>query len=113
MKILISADMEGISGIVDWEQVRPGHPEYLSRGRQLMAGDGNGAVTHAHSDARNILSEQLDPRARLNSGTPSPFSMLQSIDDTPTPDALVLIGYHAMAGTKKAVLDHTWSDTRV
>ena len=30
----------------------------------------------------------------------------------PTPDALVLIGYHGMAGTKKAILDHTWS-TRV
>jgi D-amino peptidase len=126
MKILISADMEGISGIVDWEQVLPGHPEYLSRGRQLMTGDVNAAVNGAfeggasevvvsdgHWDARNILIEQLDPRARLNSGTPSPFSMLQSIDDTPAPDALVLIGYHAMAGTKKAVLDHTWSDTRV
>ena len=126
MKILISADMEGISGIVDWEQVRPGHTEYLSRGRQLMTGDVNAAVNGAfegganevvvsdgHWDARNILIEQLDPRARLNSGTPSPFSMLQSIDDTPTPDALVLIGYHAMAGTKKAILDHTWSDTRV
>jgi D-amino peptidase len=126
MKILISVDMEGISGIVDWEQVRPGHPEYLSRGRQLMTGDVNAAVNGAfegganevvvsdgHWDARNILIEQLDPRARLNSGTPSPFSMLQSIDDTPAPDALVLIGYHAMAGTKKAILDHTWSDTRV
>ena len=38
MKILISADMEGISGIVDWEQVTPGHSEYVSRGRQLMTG---------------------------------------------------------------------------
>jgi D-amino peptidase len=126
MKILISADMEGISGIVDWEQVTPGHPEYLSRGRSLMTGDVNAAVNGAfeggadevvvsdgHWDARNILIEQLDSRARLNSGTPSPFSMLQSIDDDPTPDALVLIGYHAMAGTKKAIMDHTWSDTRV
>jgi D-amino peptidase len=126
MKILISADMEGISGIVDWEQVTPGQAEYLSRGRQLMTGDVNAAINGAfegganevvvsdgHWDGRNILIEQLDPRARLNSGTPSPFSMLQSIDDTPAPDALVLIGYHAMAGTKKAVLDHTWSDTRV
>ena len=47
MKVLISADMEGISGIVDWEQVLPGHPEYLSRGRQLMTGDVNAAVNGA------------------------------------------------------------------
>jgi D-amino peptidase len=126
MKILISADMEGISGIVDWEQVTPGHPEYLSRGRQLMTADVNAAinglfeggadevvVSDGHWNGRNILLEDLDPRARLNSGSPSPFSMMQSIDDTPTPDAVVLVGYHAMAGTRKGILDHTWSDTSV
>jgi D-amino peptidase len=126
MKILISADMEGISGIVDWEQVTPGKPEYLTRGRQLMTGDVNAAVngvfeggadevvvSDGHWDGRNILLEDLDARARLNSGSPSPFSMLQSIDDTPAPDAVVFLGYHAMAGTKKGVLDHTWSDERV
>jgi len=118
--------MEGISGIVAWEQVTPGHPEYLSRGRRLMTGDVNAAingvfeggadevvVSDGHWDGRNILIEELDPRARLNSGSPSPFSMMQSIDDTPAPDAVVFIGYHAMAGTKKGVLDHTWSDERI
>jgi len=126
MKILISADMEGISGIVDWEQVTPGHPEYLSRGRHLMTEDVNAAingvfeggadevvVSDAHWNGRNLLLEELDPRARLNSGSPSPFSMMQSIDDTPAPAAVVFVGYHAMAGTKKAVLDHTWSDESV
>ncbi|MGH2523378.1 MAG: M55 family metallopeptidase, partial [Anaerolineales bacterium] len=126
MKLLISADMEGISGIVDWEQVTPGHPEYLARGRKLMTGDVNAAINGAveggatevvvsdgHWNARNVLIEELDPRARLNSGSPSPFSMLQSIDDTPTPDALMLVGYHALSGTKKAILDHTWSDERI
>jgi D-amino peptidase len=125
MKVLISADMEGISGIVDWEQVTPGTAEYLSRGRQLMTGDVNAAVNGAftggadevvvadgHWDARNILIETLDPRARLNSGTPSPYSMLQGLDDKPTPDAVIFLGYHAMQNTKKAVLDHSWSDTR-
>jgi D-amino peptidase len=126
MKLLISADMEGVSGIVSWEQVTPGHPEYLARGRRLMTGDVNAAVNGAfeggasevvvsdgHWDAGNILLEELDPRARLNTGSPSPFSMLQSLDDTPAPDALMLLGYHALSGTKKAILDHTWSDTRV
>src|SRR5205085_10756955 len=110
---------------VGWEQVTPGRPEYLAQGRQLMTGDVNAAVNGAftggadevvvsdgHWDARNILIESLDPRAKLNSGTPSPYSMLQGLDDKPTPDAVIFVGYHAMQNTKKAVLDHSWSDTR-
>jgi D-amino peptidase len=125
MKVLISADMEGISGIVDWDQVTPGTADYLARGRQLMTGDVNAAINGAytggadevvvadgHWDGRNILIETLDPRARLNSGSPSPYSMLQGLDDKPTPDAVIFVGYHAMQNTKKAVLDHSWSDTR-
>src|SRR5258708_12000656 len=107
MKILISADMEGISGIVDWQQVTPGHPEYLSRGRQLMTGDVNAAingvfeggadevvVSDGHWDGRNILLEDLDPRARLNSGSPPPFSLLQSPLPPPPPTPAVLAGTH-------------------
>lgn len=125
MKLLISADMEGISGIVAWEQTTPGQSEY-ARGRRLMLGDVNAAVngafeggadevvvSDAHGDARNLLLEELDPRARLNSGSPSPFSMLQGLDDTPAPNALMLLGYHALSGTRKGVLDHTWSDERI
>lgn len=126
MKILISADMEGISGIVDWDQVTPGHPEYMTRGRKLMTADVNAAVTGAfeggadevvvsdgHWNATNILIEELDPRVRLNSGSPSPFGMIQGMEDTPPFEGLMLVGYHARAGTKKAILDHTWSDTRI
>jgi D-amino peptidase len=126
MKLLISADMEGVSGIVDWEQVTPGHPEYLARGRRLMTGDVNAAIQGAfesgvdevvvsdgHWNARNLLLEELDSRARLNSGSPSPFAMLQGIDDQPAPDALILVGYHGMGGTHKSILDHTWSNERI
>ncbi len=126
MKLLISADMEGISGIVDWEQVTPGQPDYLARGRKLMTGDVNAAINGAfeggvdevlvsdgHWGARNILIEELDPRAKLNSGYPSPFTMLQGIDDTPPCDAVMFVGYHALSGTKKAVLDHTLSNERI
>ena len=126
MKLLLSSDMEGISGIVDWTHVTPGHAEYLTRGRKLMTGDVNAAingafeggadeviVSDAHWNATNILIEELDPRAKLNSGSPSPFSMINGVDDTPPPDALMFVGYHAMAGTKKAILDHTWSDSRI
>ena len=59
---------------------------------------------------RSLLIEDLDHRARLHSGGPSPFSMLQGIDDQPGYDGLLLIGYHARAGARKGVLCHTWSD---
>ena len=78
MKILIAADMEGISGVVHWDQVNPQHKEY-ERFRKLMTADVNAAVRGAfeagaqgvvvsdgHAHARNILIEELDARARLN-----------------------------------------------
>ena len=123
MKILIAADMEGITGVVNWEHVDPKHPEY-ARFRRLMTGDVNAAIRGAfeggagevvvsdgHNDGRNILVEELDPRARLNSGSPSPFSMVQGIDAGV--DAAMFVGYHARSGSVNANLDHTWSDTRV
>ncbi|MCW1969732.1 MAG: M55 family metallopeptidase [Anaerolineae bacterium] len=124
LKILIAVDMEGISGITYWDQVTPGHAEYLSRGRQLMTDDVNAAiaglaeggasefvVSDGHWNGSNILIESLDPRARLNFGSPSPRAMMQGIDQQPA--AVVLVGYHAMAGTAYANLDHTWSDYRI
>jgi D-amino peptidase len=123
MKILIAADMEGITGVVNAEQTTPGHAEY-ARFRQLMTEDCNAAVRGAfaagadevivsdgHWDAANILIEHLDPRARLNSGTPRPYSMIEGVDSGV--DGVVFIGYHARVGTLNAVLDHTWSSVRV
>ena len=68
-------------------------------------------VSDGHGSGRNILIEELDPRAHLNSGTPSPFSMVQGIDSGVT--AVMYIGYHARIGTQNAILEHTWSDERV
>ncbi|MGE5073496.1 MAG: M55 family metallopeptidase [Anaerolineae bacterium] len=123
MKILISADMEGITGVTTWPQVTPGHAEY-GRFRSLMTADVNAAVRGAfaagatdvvvsdgHWNGSNILVEELDPRARLNSGSPSPMSMMQGIDQGV--NGVLFIGYHARQGSHLAVLDHTWSDTCV
>ncbi len=125
MRILISADMEGISGVVDWAQALPGRADYAI-GRSLMLGDVNAAingafvggaeevtVADAHDGNRNLTLEGLDPRAKLHTGSPTPHGMLAGIDDHPAYDALVFVGYHAMAGAKKAVLCHTWSDAVV
>lgn len=123
MKILIAADMEGVTGVTTWDQVTPGHAEY-ARFRRLMTQDVNAAVRGAmeagadevivadgHWNGSNILIEELDPRAKLNSGSPSPFSMMQGIDETV--DGVFFVGYHARNGSPNAVLDHTWSSKTV
>ncbi len=123
MKLLIAVDMEGISGVVHWEQVTPGDPEYL-RFRHIMTADVNAAVqgaanagaddilvTDGHWNGTNILIEELDPRAHLNSGSPSPYSMVEGIDAGV--EAAFFIGYHARSGAINGILNHTWSDSRI
>jgi D-amino peptidase len=115
--------MEGVTGVTTWDQVTPGHPEY-ARFRRLMTGDVNAAirgafaggaddvtVTDGHWDGSNILIEELDPRAHLNSGAPSPASMMQGVEAGIA--GVMFVGYHARQGSEKAVLDHTWSSSRV
>ena len=123
MKILIAADMEGVTGVVNWDHVSSEHAEY-QRFRRLMTDDVNAAirgvfqegakeviVSDGHGDGRNLLIEELDPRARLNAGRPSPFAMVEGIDSGV--DAAMFVGYHARAGGPQAILSHTWSGKRV
>lgn len=123
MKILIATDMEGITGVTTWDQVTPGHAEY-ARFRRLMTQDVNAAIRGAfdagadevivadgHWNGSNILVEELDPRARLNTGSPSPLSMMQGIDESV--DGVFFVGYHGRNGMQNAILDHTWSSKTV
>lgn len=123
MKILIATDMEGITGVTTWEQVTPGHAEY-TRFRKQMTEDVNAAIrgvcdagadeviiADGHWNGSNILVEDLDVRAKLNTGSPSPFSMMQGIDESV--DGVIFIGYHARNGSSYAILDHTWSSRTV
>src|SRR3989442_1141582 len=109
--------MEGITGITDPEDVLEGGADY-ARGRVLMTGDANAAVLGAfdvgatevlvndsHWTARNLLIEQLDPRARMNKGFHRPMCMVQGLDESY--DAAVFVGYHSCAGTEGGVLNHT------
>ena len=118
MKILISVDMEGITGVVSQSHTDPAHAEY-QRFRKLMTADANAAVegalagsatgivvTDAHANMDNILIEELNPAARLISGSPKLFSMMEGIGADV--NAVFLVGYHARAGSAPAVHDHTW-----
>jgi len=124
MKILVAADMEGITGVTCWDHVDPAHAEY-SRFRGIMTDDVNAAVKGAfeggatdvivadgHAMGTNILVEKLDSRARLNAGNGSPFAMVSGIEAGDV-DGVIFTGYHARAGSAEAILAHTWSSRRI
>lgn len=121
MKVLISVDLEGVSSVVHPTETNPDRYDY-ERGRALMTAEANAAVAgvldaepdadvwvaDAHGPFRNLLPEDLDPRARLVRGKPRPLGMLGGLDERT--DAVLFVGYHARAGTGPAVLAHTMSD---
>ncbi|MGW5531945.1 M55 family metallopeptidase [Streptomyces xanthochromogenes] len=117
MRIYISADMEGVTGLVDAEDVQPGGRDY-ERGRLMMAEDVNAAVrgaitagatditvNDAHGPMRNILPESLHPAARLIRGKPKHMGMLEGL--SPEHDAMICVGYHSRAGAL-GVLSHSF-----
>jgi D-amino peptidase len=117
VRILISADMEGATGVTWTADVTPG-TEQWQRFRRLFTGDVNAAiagaraggatdilVNEAHDSQRNLLLEDLDPGATLLTGRHKPLSMMQGIDTDM--DGVLFLGYHAGAGSE-GVLAHTY-----
>jgi D-amino peptidase len=117
LKVYISADMEGITGLVDAEDVQP-HGRDYERGRMMMTEDVNAAVrgafdagatsvlvNDAHGPMRNLLPDLLDPRALLIKGRPKPMGMLEGL--TGEYDAVMCVGFHSRAGTL-GVLSHSF-----
>lgn len=114
---MISADMEGATGVTWTADVEAG-TEQWQRFRRMFTGDVNACVeglfaggatdvlvNEAHSAQRNVLLEDLDPRARLLTGRHKPLSMMQGIDAGVA--GVVFLGYHAAAGVA-GVLAHTY-----
>jgi D-amino peptidase len=121
MKIYISADMEGVTGVTHSQDVIPDRSQY-ERFRGLLTADVNAAiegaaqagatkflVNEAHDGMRNILLEDLDPRAEVIVGPRKPLSMMQGFEDA---DLVFFVGYHARAGTE-GVLSHTFDSPTV
>jgi D-amino peptidase len=119
MKVFISLDMEGISGITEWEDTIPGRRHYEA-GRRLLTQDVNAAiegaleagatqiiVNESHGPMNNLIVEELHPQADVIRGFFKPLCMMQGIDSSC--DAAFFIGYHGKAGTGDAVLNHTLS----
>lgn len=119
MKLFLSVDMEGISGIVDTSYINPDSGMNYARGRQFMTEDANAVIEAAlewgateivvadsHNTMNNILWESLHPEAKLLVSSPRDYSMMQGLDQSF--DAAFFIGYHTRQGVP-GVLSHTMS----
>ena len=120
-RLFISVDMEGIGGIGTPAMTSANGKDYAT-GRELMTAEVNAVVeaifargpaevlvNDSHGDMQNLLHTRLDPRVQYIQGAIKPYGMTQGLDSTF--DAVIFLGYHAMARTEDGFLAHTCSCT--
>jgi D-amino peptidase len=121
LDVLIINDVEGISGISHWHQIRYGYKEFEEFGRIQVTEDVNAAirglraagatsikVVDSHGSGgpnKNIISEKLEKDVKLFQEKVIPERLKQAASKTI--DAAVFIGFHAMADTEDGFLRHT------
>jgi len=123
MRILIMADMEGVSGIVTWSQVNGGEPMY-EEGRWLYTQEINAAVRGAKAAGateivvvdchgaggdwtfNSLIPDELDEDCEWVAH--HTWGRYTEMFETGC-DACLLIGMHARAGTTDGVMCHTIS----
>ena len=123
MRVFISVDMEGVAGVVDGRQTDPREPDFV-RYRELMQRECNAAIEGAleggaqeivvndsHWHQRGLSPLGLHPRAELVAGSPSKLWMCEGMG--PGFDAAFFVGYHASAGTRDAVIAHSYAGADV
>ncbi|WP_096435174.1 M55 family metallopeptidase [Alteribacter populi] len=118
MKVFISADMEGVAGVVHQEHTHRDGREH-DRARTLMTEEVNAAVEGAleagateilindsHGTMRNLIPELVHNEADYIIGSPKMLAMMQGIDSSY--DAAILLGHHARMG-QDGILNHSFS----
>jgi len=123
LKIYISADMEGIAGVVTGEQLGPQGFEY-ARFREFMTQEVNAAiegalsggatqivVSDSHGNGQNLLIEKLPSNVWIVRSWPRPLGMMQGIDETFA--GAIFIGYHTGTTNLQGVRAHTLSSARL
>ncbi len=118
MKIFISADIEGTTGIAHWNETEKNHPDWKYFADQMTrevaaacqgamdAGCEDIVVKDAHDSARNIDPRGLPECARLHRGWAGlPGSMMMCLDGSF--DGCVFTGYHSGASWDTSPLSHT------
>lgn len=120
MKVWISFDMEGVAGIVDWDQCRPGSGASYTMGCELLQDEVNAAITGAiaggateivlndsHSSMANLDPRRIAGNAKYLSGRHKPRYMMQGLDETF--DAIFFLGYHGSISGRPSTLSHTYN----
>jgi D-amino peptidase len=119
MKLFISVDMEGSTGLERLEEIFRGLPGFDTF-RQIMAGDCNAViqgaieagaseivVSDSHGYMCNMRPDDLIRGVQLRRGQMTrQWCQMKTFDGSF--DAAILIGYHAKAGTNDGILAHTW-----
>jgi D-amino peptidase len=119
MKVYISCDLDGVCGVVDRDQLFDrASPDYRYACRLLTA-EVNAAVEGAlsagaievvvndgHYQMRNLVADELHPRARIIAGRFKPGFMVEGLDETF--DVALFVGYHAAVGVADGTLNHTY-----
>ena len=118
-KVLISVDMEGVTGVVTGDQLGPTGWEY-TRFREFMTNEAIAAVeaakesgatevlvVDAHGNGENLLIERFPADVRIVRSWPRPLEMMEGIDSTF--GAVVFIGYHSATTNPRGVRAHTIS----
>lgn len=118
MKVFISSDMEGTAGVVDWDQVHAGGPDYRTF-TDLLCREVNAAIRGAveagatellvndsHGTMANLRPDELEGRARYLSGRLKPRYMMQGLDASF--DAIFFVSYHGSMSASGSVLSHTY-----
>ena len=118
MRVYLSVDLEGVAGVVHVDQTRRTGHDY-ERARRWMTAEANAAalgafdagatgvlINDSHGDMRNLVLEELDPRVEVISGSLKPLSMVEGVGGDF--GCALFVGYHAGAGTRAGILDHTY-----
>jgi D-amino peptidase len=121
MKVYISADMEGVAGVVCQEQLRPQGFEF-QQFRSFMTAEVNAAiegareegatelvVSDSHGTGLNLLMDELPQDIQLVRSWPRPLGMMEGIDESFC--AAIFLGYHASAANTDGIVAHTISST--
>ncbi|HTK06520.1 MAG TPA: M55 family metallopeptidase [Ktedonobacteraceae bacterium] len=119
MKLFLSTDFEGTSGIVAWEQILKGNAEY-EQGRYLLTNEVNAVINGAldaganefvvndsHNTMRNLHPQDLAGRATLITGKHKPMYMMEGLDASF--DGVFFVSYHGSIGAERAILSHTYN----
>lgn len=116
MKFFISVDMEGISGLVDWDDPQEKISKYMTSDvnavlKGIFKKDPHAEVLicDAHSSGNNLNILDLPQNIQLIQGRTRPYYMVEGYDSSF--DAAFLIGYHAPVGTYQALMDHSYSSS--